>query len=207
MGRDWHAWHREYDDPTSSLARRLVVVRDYLRRALRDGGTRLISMCAGDGRDVLPVLADVAPHAKALLVELDPALAAAARTKASRLGLPGVRVVTGDAGVVDAYLDHLPADIVSACGVFGNVSTAAVRHTITTLPALLAADGIVIWTRGRDDAGDDPAQPVRAWLAAAGFREVAFTAPVDARFRVGMHRLDRTPDAPPVPGTVLFRFG
>ena len=26
-GRDWHAWHDAYDDPGSSLARRLAVVR------------------------------------------------------------------------------------------------------------------------------------------------------------------------------------
>jgi hypothetical protein len=59
MARDWHAWHDEYDDPASSLSRRLVVVRrqvDAILRA-RPGPTRLVSMCAGDGRDVLPVLA------------------------------------------------------------------------------------------------------------------------------------------------------
>ena len=60
VSRDWHAWHDEYDDPTSSLSRRLEVVRAELRTLLvgATSPVRLVSMCAGDGRDTLPVIAE-----------------------------------------------------------------------------------------------------------------------------------------------------
>ncbi|MFG1994999.1 class I SAM-dependent methyltransferase [Actinoplanes sp. NPDC048988] len=201
MTTDWLAWHDEYDDPDSSLSRRLTVVRDYLTRALSeapaeaDGRRRLISLCAGDGRDVLPILArhDRGRAVHAVLTELDPELAARARATATRLGLPGVDVRTGDSGSAGTFLDAAPAHIVMACGVFGNISDGDVRRTIAALPALLAEDGIVIWTRGRGGQDADPSESVRADLEAHGFQEIAFTRPVDARFRVGLHRLATAP--------------
>lgn len=72
---DWVAWHREYDEPDSRLSRRLSVVQAHIGRALdeRRGPVRIISMCAGEGRDVLPVLAEHPLRADiaALLVELN----------------------------------------------------------------------------------------------------------------------------------------
>ena len=56
---DWAAWHDDYDRPGSSLAIRLAIVQDLLRRALDCapvGPIRMISMCAGQGRDILEVL-------------------------------------------------------------------------------------------------------------------------------------------------------
>ena len=49
-GRDWHAWHNAYDDPGSSLARRLAVVRARIADTLDaapPGPLRAVSMCAG----------------------------------------------------------------------------------------------------------------------------------------------------------------
>ena len=60
MVRDWRAWHEEYDDPDSRLTRRLLVVQRYLSEALDrmpPGPIRAISVCAGEGRDLLGVLA------------------------------------------------------------------------------------------------------------------------------------------------------
>ena len=125
--RDWHAWHQEYDDPASSLSRRLEVVRHEVGRALSwletEGvaNPHVVSMCAGDGRDLLPVLAGGHPTATATLVELDPELAARAREDAETLGLRGIDVRTADAGAADSYRDAVPADLLMACGVFGNV--------------------------------------------------------------------------------------
>ena len=209
VARDWVRWHEDYEDLGSSLSRRLVVVRGYLERALDeapgDGGERrLISLCAGDGRDVLPVLVR---HrgVSAVLVELDPELGERARAAAAELGLAGVQVRTGDAGLADTYLDAVPAHIVTACGVFGNVSRSDLRRTVAALPSLLVAGGIVIWTRGRGDDGPDPSSAVRACLAEHGFEEMAFTGPGDARFRVGMHRLVAAGAGPPP--RRLFTFG
>lgn len=210
--RDWLDWHREYDDPSSSLSRRRLVIQRYLRQIFAELApasdappVRLLSLCAGDGGDVLELLAGV-PRVRALLVELDPELADRARRRVAELGLDRVRVHTGDAGRPAGYAELLPAHIVLACGVFGNVGDDDVRRTVGALPAMLAPGGWVIWTRGRGADGTDASQPIRRLFASHGFTEVAFTAPADAKFRVGLHRLGRTPLTAAELPAELFRF-
>ncbi|MDY7090655.1 MAG: class I SAM-dependent methyltransferase [Actinomycetota bacterium] len=190
--RDWVRWHDEYDIPGSSLARRLEVVQGFLRPLL-DRPRRVISMCAGDGRDVLPLLPS---GSRAVLVEWDPALAERARQSAPS----GVTVVTGDAGITDPYGPVAPAEVLLACGVFGNIPYADTCRTIGALPTLLAPGGTVVWTRGGSAAAE-----VRDAFARSGFDELAFSEPADARFRVGLHRLRRPPE-PFAPGVRLFTF-
>ncbi|HEY8525579.1 MAG TPA: class I SAM-dependent methyltransferase family protein [Acidimicrobiales bacterium] len=205
---DWDDWHREYDQPGSGLARRLVIVQRLLREALDRapaGPLRLVSMCAGQGRNVLGVLPehprrnDVA----ARLVELDPGIAAEARAGAAAAGLDAVEVVTGDAGVSDAYAGAVPAEIVLACGVFGNISDDDIANTVEHLPELCAPGAVVLWTRGRWEPDVTPA--IREWFAAAGFEELAFVAPPDTHVSVGAHRLTAEP-RPFVSGTRYFAF-
>ena len=88
MTRDWQEWYQEYDDPSSSLWRRLEEVRRLLaadldeRAAAGQTSVRLLSLCAGDGRDTIPVLvARPDLEVDACLVELDPGLADAARAQ------------------------------------------------------------------------------------------------------------------------------
>lgn len=216
VARDWTEWHRAYDLPSSTLARRLEVVRRDLRWALGgatagEGGVRrVLSICAGEGRDVLPVLAEHNGRRdiRALLIELDPVLSQRARSTAAALGLSGVEVWTADAGATDTYQRVEPAHVVMACGVFGNVTVDDVRCTIAALPSLLVPDGIVIWTRGLPDDGTEPSLGVRDRFAECGFAEMSFTSPADARFRVGMHRLVAHPGHVPSlePGGRLFSF-
>jgi predicted RNA methylase len=99
---DWHAWHDDYDRPGTSLARRLQAVQLQIRTVLesaRPGPLRVISLCAGQGRDLLGVLADHPRRddVRARLVELDPRIAAVAETRARAAGLDRVEIVTGDA--------------------------------------------------------------------------------------------------------------
>ncbi|MET7426098.1 class I SAM-dependent methyltransferase [Dactylosporangium sp. NPDC005555] len=206
MSRDWVEWHQGYDPPGSPLAGRLEVVRQNLRRALGtspsepDGTRRIVSICAGDGRDVLPVVAEHDRRVRVLLVELDQTLARRARETADDLDLPAVEVRTADAGDAATYLGLPPAHILLACGVFGNIGPGDARRTVAALPALIVAGGIVIWTR----AGDASLE-VRALFAEHGFNELSFTVPPDARFRVGMHRLAGPVRPGPLTGR-LFRF-
>ena len=120
---DWVAWHASYDDRGSSLARRLQVVRTRIGAVLdaaagRGEPVRILSLCAGDGRDILPQLAArPALDATTTLVELDEQLVARARTAAA--GLPGVHVRHGDAGLLATYDDVLPVDLLLLCGILG----------------------------------------------------------------------------------------
>src|SRR5437868_12138399 len=124
--RDWVEWHRAYDDPESRLSRRLRVVQQHLRDAIDDctGPIQIVSMCAGEGRDVIPVLAEHARAAEiaARLVELDLRNAAVARSAIDAADLDGVEIVVGDAALTDNYAGAVPADIVLACGIFRNIS-------------------------------------------------------------------------------------
>ncbi|MFG2042159.1 methyltransferase domain-containing protein [Dactylosporangium sp. NPDC048998] len=216
MTKDWVRWHQDYDNPSSWLAKRLEIVQHNLWRALDDapydpdGTRRLISICSGEGRDVLPVLAkhDSGRSVRALLVELDPTLSQRARATAADLGLPGVEVATADAGTIDVYLGAGPAQVIIACGVFGNISSEDIQRTIATLPALLAPGGIVIWNRGLLENGDDPSLEVRTWFDEHGFAELSFTSPAGSRNRVGMHQLSIHPAETPsaAPGMRMFAF-
>jgi len=215
---DWLAWHEAYQDPNSSLSRRLVVVRVLVREALAriaaedPSEIRIVSVCAGDGRDLVPVLARAGGlgswRLRCRLIELDPSLAAAARDRAAAADLTGIDVVTFDAGLPEAYAGIVPADLVLMCGVFGNISERDVRRTVAALGAMTVPGGMLVWTRGRDrELEDDPAQRIRGWLAGTGFRELAFVAPDDATFRVGLHRYDGPPVPPLSPSTTrLFSF-
>jgi hypothetical protein len=195
---DWHAWHEDYTDPTSSLSRRLVEVRSQLAAVLaeREGTVRLLSLCSGDGRDTIPVLEAAECEVTACLVELDPGLAETARQAAAEAGLD-LEVRTGDAGEVATFGDRLPVDVLMLCGVFGNVADVDVARTVAAARQMVAAGGAVIWTRGNvvpDDPTEhtgEPAEWVRGRFDAAGFDEVAFVKPDDASYRVGVARQPR----------------
>lgn len=206
-GRDWRAWHDAYDDPGSSLARRLAVVRARIADTLDaapPGPLRAVAMCAGEGRDLIPVLASHprGPDVTARLVELDPALAATARRSAARAGLPGVQVVTGDASLTDAYHGLVPADLVLACGVFGNVSDSDIRRTVGCCAQLCATGGTTVWTRARKPP--DLVPRICDWFGQEGF-ELSWVSDPAAGFGVGVHRLTARP-RPLEAGLRMFSF-
>lgn len=205
---DWLAWHESYETLGSSLSQRLSVVRELLGAAVASHETprlRVLSLCAGDGRDVLPVLARADPRQEitGLLIELQHELAERARDGLSRLGLAGVEVVCGDAAEPSNYSDALPADVIVLCGVLGNISDADVRRLVGSLPALCALGADVVWTRHRRDPDLTPM--IRAWLSAAGFEERAFRSPGPGRFAVGRHQLVAPPRTTRLSGP-LFTF-
>ena len=201
---DWFEWHRPYDDPTSDLTQRLVAVQHQVAAALDrapPGPVRVISVCAGQGRDLLDVLVDHPRRAdvSARLVELDPRNAEVARAA----GPVNVEVVTGDASTTTAYEGMVPADLVLMCGVIGHVTVEDMRHTIRRLPSLCAAGATVIWTRGGFEPDLRPA--IRRWFLEAGFDEVAYEAGGERRWGVGANRL-AVPPKPYHAGVRLFSF-
>ncbi|RYU12287.1 class I SAM-dependent methyltransferase [Nocardioides iriomotensis] len=209
---DWHDWYRDYDDPGSDLSRRLRSVQASLRAWLDragDGPLRIVSACAGDGRDLLEVLAGhpAAPRVTARLVELDDALAQRAEDVASAAGLDGVEVVRGDAGRTDSYAGMVPADLVLWCGVFGNLGDEDVRATIRTTRQLAAPGAHVVWTRGTCRGRDDvePTDAIGAWFTDAEFELVSLDMPADTTYRVGVHRYGGRTE-PLDPGRTFFAF-
>ena len=209
---DWHDWYRDYDDPGSDLSRRLRSVQASLRAWLDragDGPLRIVSACAGDGRDLLEVLAGhpAAPRVTARLVELDDALAQRAEDVASAAGLDGVEVVRGDAGRTDSYAGMVPADLVLWCGVFGNLGDEDVRATIRTTRQLAAPGAHVVWTRGTCRGRDEvePTDAIGAWFTDAEFELVSLDKPADTTYRVGVHRYGGRTE-PLDPGRTFFAF-
>ena len=202
--RDWVSWHEQYSAPDSPMSGRLAVVQAEIANALDaapPGDIRVVSACAGDGRDLLTTLAHHArgPDVRARLVEADPALAAAATAAAP----PTVEVRTGDAGCTDAYLGAVPAQLVLMCGVFGNICDTAVRRTIEHLPALCLPAARVVWTRHRRKPDLTP--QIRRWFEDSQFEEIRFRTGPGATWSVGVHRYTGPPVAL-VAGVRLFTF-
>lgn len=189
----WARWHDAYEDPSSSLSHRLTVVRQRLSDALDaapTGPLRLLSMCAGQGRDVIPTLAEHprGPEVRALLVEADRSLVEDARGAAAQVGLDPVAVTEGDASLAGSYASVVPVDVALVCGVFGNVSDDDVRRTIAEMPGLCRTGATVIWTRHRKPP--DRTTEIRRWWRKAGFAEVAFDASDRFAFGVGTQRFE-----------------
>lgn len=189
--RDWVEWHEGYDDPSSALARRLVVVKRCLQTALDGIGpsATILSLCSGDGRDVIEVLQDRPERVgRAVLVELDSHIAKRAARAATNAGLDEVEVRNRDAGALDSFADVVPVNVLMLCGIFGNIEHASVRNVIECASKLVRAGGWVIWTRG--GSAPDRRSEIRSWFVDAGFEEIAFAGAPEP-YGVGLNRLVR----------------
>jgi hypothetical protein len=199
---DWNAWHDDYADPDSALSARLAIVRNEIRSALagraatQSGPLRVLSACAGDGRDILGVLAEAGSWGpvEVALLETDRRNLDRAERFCRDTGLSQVRLLDRDAGLSGSYLDAAPADLVLMCGVFGNLTDADLRRLIEFLPALCRPGAMLIWTRSR--RAPDLTPSIRDWLAEAGFTELSFIAPPGVQGSVGRHRFDGEPRQP-----------
>lgn len=206
--RDYHDWHDDYGRPGSSLHRRLLVVIDLLGvalDALPDGPVRFVSLCAGQGADILTI-AEQHPRGADLigrLVELDPRNVVAARDRIAASRLEGIEVVEADASRSDAYAGAVPADLVVACGIFGNISLDDIERTVRFLPSLCAPGAHVVWTRHPREEG--VIDRIEAWLADSGFERDALVIAADATYGVGSAHLSGPPRPLP-PGEHLFTF-
>lgn len=194
---DRQSWHDEYDLPDSPLARRLGVVQERLRLALDAcpaGRLRLISLCSGQGRDAIEVLADHPRRddVRARLVELDPRNTAITQAAVASAGLHQVEVLTADAADTDCYRGMVPADIVLACGIFGNVSDADIARTVGFFPQMCATGATVIWTRHR--GAPDMVPLVCTWFEERGFDREWLSGP-QAGFGLGVHRFTVRPQS------------
>jgi hypothetical protein len=206
VNRDWYEWHLHHDDATSSLSERLAQVRSRIWAALDEappGPLTAISVVAGQGRDLIPVLATHPRGADvtARLVELDPRNTEVALALVAEAGLTTVEVVTGDASTVDAYAGLLPADVILLCGLFGNITDDDIRTTISAAGAMTRVGGTVVWTRGGSTPG--AVEWVASVFEEAGFERVFISAP-GPWYGVGAHRY--AGPVRPLPRGRMFTF-
>ena len=180
------------------LAARLV--------AAPPGSLQLISICAGQGRDVIPVLEQHPRRldVRAALLEIDAENVAIARASASRAGLDQVEVVQVDASRSDPYASYVPAAIVLACGIFGNISNADLEGTVRKLSMLCAEGATVIWTRHWKEP--EVIDSIQQWFVESGFRNLTWDALENERkMGIGVAQLVGPP-LPFQPGVKLFTF-
>jgi hypothetical protein len=186
----WIEWHLDYEDPQSSLYQRLMFVQDQVQEWLlahQENHPVILSLCAGQGRDLLPVLhQNNCTSAKARLIETNPENVSLAKKAVKVYGLTNVEVIEADAGWSTSFEASVPADLLLVCGVFGNISDADVFRTISFLPQMCAENALVIWTRTRRAPDLTPA--IREHFRVAGFEERAFYAPINQFFSVGVHQ-------------------
>lgn len=207
MTSHWVQWHEGYEQPGSTQARRLQAVVDLLQDVLSSapaGPVRVLSLCSGDGRDLAGALAGHlrAGDVSGLLVEADPALAAAAEANLAAVA-PGLAVRCADAGAPASFADHLPADVLMLCGIFGNVAPADIATTVAAAPALAAPGAAVLWTRHRRHPDVTPW--IRQRFHDAGCPGEAWVSSGPGGFALGLQRVT-APSTPPALPSRLFTF-
>jgi hypothetical protein len=207
---DWTAWHEEYEASPALMAR-LAAVRVQITRCLDlcpPGLIRVVSVCAGEGRDLIPALGGHGRAADVLarLVEVDPRLVERGRASLEEAGLSDrLEFVEGDATLPTSYRDFGPAHLVLACGVFGNIRPNDTARLVGSLAWLCARDGFVIWTRGIARGGAAHIARIRALFEEHAFEEVHATTTPGNAFTIVTNRHLVDVDAPPDP-TRLFEF-
>ncbi len=205
----WRSWHEAYDDPGGSLARRLQVVRRRLDEVLDLvllPAPCLLALCAGDARDVVPVLATRADgnQIEAVLVESDEELAKRAANAADSAGLKRLVVRHGDAADPASFCDVVPVHVLMLCGILGNVEHAAAADLARAVPAMVLPGGYVIWARGAGRPVDHRPE-VRRWFIEAGMPEVSFDGEPEP-YGVGVNRITEHVGAMPEGPLFTFRI-
>jgi amino acid adenylation domain-containing protein len=208
---DWTHWHKQYD-AVPSLQARLRVVREQIAAALDEappGPIAVVSVCAGDGRDVIEVLRGHPRRGDVVtsLLDIDAESRARGRAAAEDAGLGRhVRFLDADATRARSYVGLVPADLVLLSGMLIYLSDADVLRLLGSLPMLCKRGGGVILNRHRVMRdGATQVAAIRACLRRTGFEETDYrvTAPdgfacLRARFAGEAVPLD--------PERVLFEF-
>lgn len=120
---DWFTWHDGYGGPLGTRLRAVQAQLDFALAEASSSSIRIISVCAGQGHDVVGSLErfERRDSVEALLVELDERNVRAARQRIVEAGPSDIAVEAADAGVTDVYRPITPAHIIMVCGVFGSL--------------------------------------------------------------------------------------
>ena len=208
----WSDWpqrayqQRRYQQRLAAVQQHLVECLD----AAPAGEVRIVSVCAGDGRDLLGVLEmherrnDVA----AWLVEQSLPSVTAGAARADSLGLSGaMSFLHADATIYETYQGIAPADIVLLCGVWGHVPSHERTNVIRALACLCKPGGAVIWSRAVAK-GMARLQQIQSLFATSSWEKVAVTITPDKSWAVATHRYSGpTVELPPDGQIFHFAIG
>jgi hypothetical protein len=205
----WNSWPDQAYQ-SDRYQRRLSAVQEHLAECLDNaprGSVRVVSICAGDGRDVIGVLGshrrrqDVA----AWLVETSRQSVASGVRQAARAGLENtVHFLNVDATVFETYNNIAPSDILLLCGVWGHVPSGERGQLVRAMTALSKPGGTLIWTRGVS-RGLGRLHEVQSLFTVSGWAAARVTLTSDKKWAVVTHRHDGRPQELPASGR-LFHF-
>jgi hypothetical protein len=188
----WSGWpdrayqRNRYQQRLSAVQQHLI---ECLETAPRDS-LRILSLCAGDGRDVVSVLRSHPrrTNVSAWLVEIDRRSVAIGMQNVESAGLvDSVRFLNEDATDYATYANIPPSHITLACGVWGHVPTQERASFVHAIACLCQPGGSVIWTRGVSK-GMDRLHQILSHFTPACWEEVRVSLTPDKGFAVATHR-------------------
>jgi SAM-dependent methyltransferase len=183
-GCDWSS--RFYTDQHPGFVARLKVTTRMIAESLAaapEGEIRVLSLCCGDGRDLLGALQDHPRKrdVRALLVDRDASSVQRGQQWAREQGFDGqIEFVHGDAADWTALGAWVPFDVVIISGVFVHLTIEHAQRLVALLPTLCRDGSTVVWNRrvvaaldGHDPAGDPIPRAqlpdLQGYFAGAGF--------------------------------------
>jgi hypothetical protein len=188
----WSGWpDKAYQ--REGYQQRLQAVQEHLAECLDDapaGPVRILSMCAGDGRDVIGAVRahrrrkDVA----AWLVELNSQSVELGKGYSVNAGLErSLKFINADATVYETYKSIGAADIVLVCGVWGHVPANEKTLLVKAVSTLCKPGGAVIWTRGTSK-GIARVREIEALFAGSWWNKGRVTYTPDATWAIATYR-------------------
>ena len=208
---DWNAWYKQYEN-LPSLQARLRLVREQIVAALDacpPGPIQVVSICAGDGRDVIGAVQNHPRRNDVTAVLLDTHAESIARgqTLAEQAGLGRqLQFRESDAAFTGNYAGSVPADIVLLSGFLGHLRPGDVPGLIGSLPMFTRHGGWAVWSRHWViNEGSTQVPAIRELFRRANYEEVQFASASPEGFAVGRSRFAGRSE-PLDPARVLFQF-
>jgi hypothetical protein len=204
---------RSYPDyHKKRFQQRLLAVQEHLAECIDlapRGRVRVISMCAGDGRDVIGVLGSH-PRQKdvsAWLVESNRQTVADGARQTLSAGLENtVKFLNEDGTVYATYKKIVPADVVLLCGVWGHVPTNERAQLVRAMACLCKPGSAVIWTRG---VSKDMTRlhEIESLFDSSSWEQVRLSITSDKKWAVATHRFRGPPLELPESGQIFHFCG
>ena len=170
----WNDWHmQEYNNVASTPYQRNQIVQEYIKDFISDKEELVIvSMGAGQGRDILPLLHNNITHT-VYLIDTEQKCLNYAEEYSLFNKIDNVHLINEDAFVLKTYNDIPKADLIIFCGMLNNVNEDDVNKFAKYTTLLLKDGGEIIWSRRTYD--NDYNKELRAIFTNNGYVELNYT--------------------------------